>query len=321
MSVFLVSGDNEFLCRRFIGVLEKKALSKGWNLDWFDGDSLQSLRESLQGTSFLFQEGGTLSVALTKGKIDPETVLRFYERSKKEEGSALVVYHQGKPSAKSAFMEIQKKLKDHHRSYVRPAPYKADEAAVAFLSEEAARYDLVIPPRIAKAIVARAGSDIGLLSFEMLKISAYMKYAHPDDTEIGGVHVRRVLSSISTNIFSLLNALGKQDVKTVLKSLERIQKFNTPLMTFLLSSWPTILLWYQAAQMTGSRGVSPDKAASLLGVHKWRYKNIILPVAQRWGPTKLKSLVVHYSSSEAGILKGSVDVWTHFEGGLIKILW
>jgi DNA polymerase III delta subunit len=319
MSVFLVSGDNEFLCRRLIRDLEKQALGNGWCLDWIDGDDPHSLRTSLQGASSLFQESGTLSVALTKGKLDSDVVLRFHERTKGKGESALVVYHRGKPSAKSEFAKLQKKLGGQHRSYLRPPPYKADEEALTFFIEEAKRYDLVLPPPLGKALIERMGSDMGLLSFEMLKISSYMKRLFPEDTEIAPAHVRRVVSNTSDNIFSFVNALGRKDEKNVFKSLGRIQGLKTPLMTVLLASWPTVLLWYQAAQMTGLRGLSPDKGADTLGINKWRYKNIILPVGQRWGTSSLQNLVSHYSSSEAGILEGNVDVWTQFEVGLLKI--
>lgn len=304
--VLFVSGSEDFLRRRFIDELLEQLRTEGRVVDYADGKVKGSVESILDGGTFMTVE--TVIVISNPEKLD---LALLEEHHKAKDSTYILLCHiEGNPDGRTAFGKLVKAMEKQHKAFPSPPSWKADEVAVDFCLDESKRYGKTMEKRGAQALVSAAGSDLGVLHFEVLKAAtlASAKGASVIDTS----HIKGSFASLTeADVLPVLRALEERDMKRTLRMLERVKTTSRsdPTIKVCRILGATIHKWLAAANLDGL-GVSPKEAASQLGMkNAWYYETKILPAAQAWKEPGLIRLSQALAASERAVLAGHVDPW------------
>ena len=306
-----LSGSDGFRRRRALRKTIKEQEINGWRVSWADATDPMSIWDAA-AADVMFEAPVLVIVENPhKGKID-----LYREFMRRPEGdSVLLLYVETKPDTRTkagkAFTEFLKKDVKAKQVFDLPeSPWKREEEAVEFVILEARdTFGKEISRSLAHGIVQRAGTDRGLLHFELLKMSTLAEL--DSSSTIETVHVKGGLAPLAAALTTpLVNALVLRDSIKVARVLDRIKKTNkgdpTIYISRLLAS--TVYKWLGPIRMKAD-GVSPHDAALRLSLNEWYYRNKLLPQCARWTQDEVVELVGKLAESERAVLKGSVNPW------------
>lgn len=209
---------------------------------------------------------------------------------------------------------VARTQKKHISFRTPPPPWKAEAAVEDFLSEEARHYGLRFPGPLARALAAKVGTDFGVLSFELRKVSAII----PRGGEVTAEALKSVIAPIGeAGVAGLLSAVERcsaPDITRELQAVGRAGRFENIMQIVGLLAKPA-LRWLSALSLE-ARGVPPETAAREVGAHPFPYQNEILPTARALGEARVLRLIRALADAEEAVLHGHLDPWAVLATGL-----
>jgi DNA polymerase III delta subunit len=311
--VMVISGSEGFLRRREVLKGVHAARKTGRTVERAFGEDHEAIGELIEGGMF---GGPVLAIISKPAKIDADLV----EAQSAGDGTVcLVLHHEGKIKKGSAFDKAIVSVPQKHRIVFDRPPqrYKVKDYAIKFVVREAKRFKLGISTDLAEALVSKVGTDLGVLHFELLKVEAYIASTKAGDTITPKSLMATMTRSGEADLAPLVEAVGRADARMVLREMDALKlNFvgdNTG-RTLAACAWlgSAATKWLHAAALHEG-GASVDESAQRLEMHAYVYKAFNLPIAKRWGKTRLLTLVKRLSRVEMGVRKGHVDPWVELE--------
>lgn len=320
-SVVLIQGTEEFLVLRRIRDIARDHQERGYEVRHFDGSdpSQVSEMESVTGVSLFGAPAKVLAVVSNPHKLDIDWVEDLSENPK-EDFSAIL--HVKGTLAKSTrlYKKVGASLKKRGLVLTldQPAKHKIEDYAISFLQNElATEHGKRIEESLAKAIVRRAGSDLGVLSFEAWKL------AQLEETD--KVSIETVRGAVSTlakvEINSLIDAIKTRKAERVLKVMERMREtWNTdPTMAICGMLTPVLFRWAKALAFQ-KMDIPPNGAAEIMGANPWYWENIVLSEARKIGFRRIRKMISTISETQKATRSGRLSPWIILETGFISAL-
>jgi DNA polymerase III delta subunit len=312
--VVFVTGSDHFRRRRFL---------RGFVREMRETRTVQHVKGSDKGALIAalsepdFTGRPVLVVVDQANKVDLALVEDHHKG--KDNSAVLALHYEGTPRGNTKFGKLVKKLSGVHRGFTAPTTWDADEDAVNFCVEEAKRLGKPLTVDLAQALVSVIGSDLGLLSFEILK--AVRLAEARGEPGITTAHVKAVKADIAeAQVFPVVRALEARNVKRLIRTLTMVKARSKtdPTIWVCRVVGPNAQKWLTAANLD-AKGVHPDTAADQLGMKPWYYKNKVLPFAQRWKQAGAIRLIRAVAESERAVFDGHVAPWTGLVARLVKV--
>jgi len=310
--VAAVYGSEGFLRRRVIRLAIKEAVAAKRQIEFVDGKDPEAFEDAMSSTT-LFAEPQLL-VITNIDDIDPFVI---DAHSKGDNTVALLLVHEGDPKKKVGEL-IEFVPKPYRFSYAKPPPYKAGEVSAKFLIAEAKQRGLEVGPDLADALVSKVGTDLGMLSFEILKIEALLA-ARGDGSVVTADHIKdTMVMTGDVDISAVVDAVGRASVPRLLKAMDDVKRNSSKDPMLLTVAWLSkkAMTWLHASILL-QQGAGEDEGASRTGTPPYVYKSFIIPVARRWQTSRLITLVKRLSAAESAVKSGRVSPWTQLECGLV----
>ncbi|MBQ73235.1 MAG: hypothetical protein CMJ67_10065 [Planctomycetaceae bacterium] len=315
--VLAVTGDERFLCRRWLHHAMMGAYQAGYEVvhAGSDGEVIDALS---MGTTF----GQPTLILVPGGKVDPETV-RAHEADKPGRVCILMeVEGNADPKKHPAVALVKKK---HTITYCIPARKQDREGrAVKFLVMEAHRLTLnqqALSTDLAKAMIGVMGVDLGVLSYEMSKVTALVR--SQGGKQITSAEVKAVVKGhIGVDMQPVRDALASRHTAKMAKALVTLRRKSVTDPTMLLlraRGGPADLAyrWLQAALLL-DRGTTPQQIGAMLGSPSWVTERVTIPAARKWGTRNLANLVRDLAHVDRGVLRGVPAPWVACEAALLR---
>lgn len=303
--ILIASGSEDLLRQRFIRDIVTAKEAEGWETDKVDGLEEGAVRDALDGSG-LFSTRMSLVVVSNPHKVDLD-LLKAHAEVKKPE-TVLLLEVDGSPNARTKFGKwVKGDMSKHHRGFPKPKEWEAPKYAADFVEEEARRHGKSISPALAGALVKRVGTDLGMLSFEVLKLDLLMD---EDEKVIEAKHVKGTMAQIAeASLGPILDALSSRNEKELSKALARLRATTKSDPTIRVARFlgASVVKWMQVAHLDS---LPPSVAARELGLNPWYFENKVLPVAKRWGKSGTLRLVSDLATAERAVLRGAIDPWS-----------
>lgn len=309
--VSLISGSEDFLCRRVLNLAIKTAEANGRRVEFASDqegvqDALSSAVLFSEPMLLVVTDPASLDEDLVKGHDDNTVALVLYMETDAPKGMKSVVEAVPKP---------------YRFQFAKPPPYKAAENAIKFAVEEATKHGKVMPEPLAKALVEKVGSDLGVLSYEVLKVSTLLD-ARGWGSDIKPEHIlQTMMLTGEANIGAIVDAVGAGSVRKTLRALTQVRENwsqgNDPTLAVVAWLGNRATSWLHVAALD-EQGADEKEGAARSGLNPYVYTRFTLPVARRWGKARLITLLRHLSQVEASVKQGKIDPWTLLECSLIR---
>lgn len=205
-------------------------------------------------------------------------------------------------------------------------PSKAKEAqskAVQLARQEAERLlgpKDAIDDELAQALVRNVGSDLGVVAFEISKVTAFVR--SQGRSKVGVDDLRKTIRPKSDiDMEPIREALRARDAERVASALDRMRRSpgQDPLMLLLRArGGPADLSrkWLLAALLL-EKGSGHAEIATRTGTPEWAVQKDIISAAKLWGKSALRSLVSDLSRVDQSVLKGDPSPWVALESALL----
>ena len=203
----------------------------------------------------------------------------------------------------------------HRISFSKPKTRKAQiKAAVTFARKEAdvaMQSKDVLPLRLAEALVAAVGTDLGVVCNEVLKVAtlARARGVQPINVQLlkGTLH-----RPGGVDLAPVRKAMAASDPIAMMKALDRLKAgvSGDPVMLILRAKGaPGKLasLWLQVCFLI-ERGATTEEISHRLNIPSWSVKSEV-SAATRWGSKRLSKLMVSLAKVERGVLFGAPSPW------------
>lgn len=310
-----VSGSDTFRCRRWVRDKAREKADLGWLVVHADGSIPGSVRRA--AASGAFRKGLVLVVVATPQKLTQD----FLTSYKSEDVVVLLHHEKGKLDKRTKYCKFIQKLPAGQQVVFNlpDKPWELEGFAVEFVRAEAKRRGKALDERLAKGIVGVVGTDLGHLSFEILK-AATLADVH-GSSEISRDHIRGTIAGVTeASLMPLSDGLGGRSPLLVARALRRIRttRKRDPTIAVCRFLWKTSVARWVSVGALLHQGVDAEEVADLLGINPWYCRRKLIPVARLWGWEDLKHLVKILADSERGVLSGHVNPWRAFESRLLR---
>lgn len=263
--------------------------------------------------------GQTLVVVRHPDKCDLD-VLRTHIREGDDDLVVLLDYEGDVPGT-TKFAKFLVELGKSHRHFPHPSKaWEAESAAKAFCRSEAERCGHSLSEGLAEIIVERSGDDLGILSFEIMKMA--MLADIDGSTEITKHHVGGALAALTDlSPFPVITCLFEHRQSGALAiQMNRFRK--------RLKNDPTLLITSEmgkaAAQLIVvhelvKQKMSVEDISGRTKIPAWIVKTKTIPSLNRWPYVDLLRLMRILASSDRAVLNGSVNPWVHLTSQLLGL--
>lgn len=308
--VSIIGGSQEYLCRRGLNLAIKAAGETGRRVEAVAG---QDGIDDALSASILFRQPVLLVVQELEG-LDAEWL-----KSHKDNTVAVVLYYP-KDIPKGQADLVKAVPKPYQFIYSKPAPYKMAEKAIDFVLEECQRYGKEMERSLAKALVEKVGTDFGVLSYEVLKVSLLLD-ARGEGTAITPLHVSQTMVlSGEVDIGAVVDAVGAGSVVKTLRTLDAVKKnwqqAGDPTLAVVAWLGNRVTSWLHVAALDG-QGADEKEGAQRAGLNPYIYIQFSRPVARRWGKPRLIALLRRLALVEMAVKQGRQNPWAMLECALI----
>jgi len=316
--VFAVSGSEDFLRERDLAGIVDDHRKKGWRLDRVVGVSSGELRAAMSqdSLSFMTDDVPTLVVVEQADKVDIGLLERHAGRS--ATSVVLLLRHEGDPKENTKIGKFLKDLGKQHRNWPKSKEWDADKVAVEFVIKEFQALGKTIPVRLAEIFVARVGTELGFLSFEVSKISALSDAV--GKSEVDPDLVKGGMAPLAeATVQPVVEALARKDAKALAGHLDKLKRTTKDDQTIRLVRvlFDSVSKWLAVAEFR-DRGVGHDAAAAELGVNPWFWKNKVVPQAGAWTRADAASLMGKLGDAERNVRAGGVNPWAFLVSSLLS---
>lgn len=334
--VVVLSGGLEFLRLRELSRAVRAAGEAGRRVVRVAAGDEDSLQDVLSG-SFLFTD--TTLVVVESGSVKKKS--KKSKKSKVEEDGgqedgwgeesvaaiiahsasttnevSILVHHAEDLTPTSLAGQVVAALPDgRHAAFLSPKPWKERDFAVEFFQKDLKRLGKTIAEPLAEAVVRQVGVDLGLLSFEALKVSTLLDW--DGRTEVLKADLVGMLATFSAEDWQALkDALAGKNARGVLRALADIRsgpggEVYQKAHAVVTSS---VQRWLHAAALHEA-GVGEEEAAGRVGLHPFPYKKDVHPVGVRWGAAPLAGLLKDVA--QVGVRRGHMNPWVALESTLV----
>lgn len=314
--VIVLFGDEDFLCQRELRKALAAAHATGRVVERVDGSDNSALNEAIEP---MFGEQ-TLVVVSNPGKADPEILTDHLEAG--DNTISVLLHQKGKIRKGSKLDKVVSSLKKQHRiEFSRPSQnHKVEDYAVKFVVLEAERLGVTISTDLAEALVRKVGTNLGVLHFELLKVSAYLSFNEGGSQVTAEALKATMVQMGETTLNPLSTALGRASTRLVLREMNTIRQNSSDPeggLTLKVCAWlsRSATTWLHAAALEAD-GAGEAEAASRVSLHPYVYGRFVRPVAKRWGKARLTELVKKIAKAEASVKAGHVAPWIALECAL-----
>ncbi len=318
--VVLVAGSEWFFKRREVQKAIAAARANGRAVQNVDGSEEGALSDAIDSAMF---GGPTLAIVSSPAKADLELLAKHSQRD--DNTVAFLLYSEDTIKKNSALAKFAAELpKQHHIVFDQPdKAYKLEEYAIKFVVHEAHRFSISMDTDLAEALVSKCGTDLGLLHFELLKVSTYMA-GMKEGPKVTAAHIKATLAVVGeAGMSPLSEAVGKASVRAVVREMDRLCREhpapNASARTLAVCGWlgGQTTKWLHAAALHAD-GASESEASARLSMPPYVYKTFLLPITKRWGLTGLKRLLRLISDSENAAKTSHINPWIELEAGLVS---
>jgi len=315
--VAAISGDEHLLRRREVAnaiEIQKKA---GWEIDVIDGSQPGSISAALGQGGLFGDENKMVIVVRNAGKDNLKTLKEHHENGDPE--LVLLLDVEGKPKKNTKFGRFLVGLGKAHKEFNRPADWKLEDRAIDFVMAEMGTYDKILERDKARLLVQYSGTDLGVLSYEILKIATLMGPDGPTTVEV--THLKGGIAPLAeTPVEQVKQAVMTRNRLLVVNSLRRIKKTSKhdPTIMVARTLGPVLFSWLELVAYR-DQGMSGDDIADLTGQNAWYVKNKVLPQIQKWSMKDLKEALRCVAHAERAVFKGRLDPWALLTVGLARV--
>ena len=313
--ILIVTGSQHVLRRRFIRKICNQKSEGGWRVEQISGENRRSVVGALAMGGFFSERS---LVVMSKPEKAPLEMLQLYAKTEDPE-TVLLLDFDGDPKKNTKFGKWVATVRET-KSF--PAPQKEWDkapAAISFALAEVQANGFTLDTKLAGALVARVGSDFGVVAFELQKMMKLAKGR--GQTTIDKACIVDAISELSTaTLDPVLKALEARNVRVLLIIFDRVQRTNKNDVTI-----PTCrriaakaYQWLQATHLD-EEGLSPKEAADLLGKNAWFYETKLLPEARRWKEAEVVRLIRALALSERAVLRGHLNPWMGLSARLAEV--
>jgi DNA polymerase III delta subunit len=312
----LIEGNSPFLVRQRVNALESGMRQMDWDVVQVQGSVKGSVETAVAGNLFF---GKPLAVFVWDPAKDLEAVQRALEMTDQTLAVFLVhVYTKGSTTNRGVLKKAFPSLRTESFNE-ETRPWKMQEFASEFVTEQVTSLGWKLDPRLCSQLVARVGTDLGTLYWEIKKAVLLAKTENAPCIE--AAHLKRSMAPIASLQPSLLlDALSARSEKRFLVAAEQFRRSASGSEGNLVKwvvGWlsPSILSWAVASSLAET-GTPPALIAKRLGETKWKVENVTLPACKRWVFQDCCSLLGVLSDAEQAVVSGAQSPWILLVGGL-----
>ena len=313
-----VTGDDHFLRRRWLQHTTLGAYQAGYEVVHVgsDGEVIDALS---MGTTF----GQPMLIRVGGKEVAYETVEAHLADNLKSRVCIVMDVDGSVDEKKHPAVALVKKK--HLFTYSTPARKQDQEArARKFLTMEAHRLTSnqdALSADLARAMVKALGTDLGVLSYEIGKVTALVRSRRGGQIEVADV-TSLVRGKAGAEMQPIRDALAAAHAGKMAKALSKMRRKSASDPTMLLlraRGGPADLAyrWLQAALLL-DRAASVEEISSRLGSPTWVTKRTTIPAAKKWGTRNLANLVRDLAYADRGLLKGIPAPWVACESALLR---
>lgn len=314
--LLVMAGSQLLLKNRSVRSACQVAAAAGWRTERADGSVRGAVEASLSDTA-VFGDGVLVRV------VNPEKQdVKLYEAwvSAPTEGICLLLDYEGDPKGNTKFGKWVGTLtpKQYRCFTLSDKPWEAAREATKFVVDEFGRWGKTLDEDYAKAIVDRSGSDLGVLSYEVMKICLLADAE--GTTKIEAKHIKPCLAEIfEVAADPIIEALGEKNKKKLALALYRLRRSapNDPTIPISYLLAKTGQRWLKVASVASK---DPAIAAQELNIHPWYYKNKLLPPARTWGVAGAAKLIQTAAAIERSVKSGHLSPWNELEARLFALV-
>jgi len=309
--VSIVSGSESYLRVREVQKAMYAAAATKRRVETMPGSNHDAVDDAVSGAA-IFSEPVLLVIREIKD-MDPE-IVQAHAEDGDNTVAMLLVYEDDIPKKGPAFRVSEAVPKDFRFSFKKPRDYKAPELAAKFVQDQAKAAKLKMPPQLASALVEKVGTDLGVLRWEVLKLQVYLR-AIGEGPEVTPTHVMATMVMMGeANIGAVVEAVAVASEKHVLRALEAVKVNSSDDPTLPTVAWlhNRVRTWLHVAALD-AQGASEAEGVSRTNLNPYVYSKLTVPIARRWGTSRLVDLAHKLSSVEASVRRGIVDPWARLE--------
>lgn len=319
--VVILSGTEEFLRVREFREAITVADTTGRSVEYVKGTDSDEIVRIISSAGIFFQEE-VLIVVEEPEDIDVDVLLNHHESGS---GSVCVLLHcEGSIKAKTNLGKLANELpKRFVARFEKPKPWDLEEHARSFCVAEAARRKLTMSPQLAAALVQHAGTDLGVLSFEILKLELLLE--PQGGGEISSSHLKSVIAAFTElGPKPVVEALEVRDIRAVGVGLANMRRTHAgdlsgAVMQLCGFIGQVATTWLHVAELLKT-GSSPDEISSRVGQHVFVLRKTSIPAARKWGEAKLISLLKSVARVQRAVKGGHLHPWVELEAALFRAL-
>jgi hypothetical protein len=315
--LMMLSGDNRFIRRRAVRHLISQGHKAGYGITSAasDGEVIDAITMS---TTFglptlVVVAPGDLSVDTAKALISDKPpkvgILIEVEGPVDEKKMPVTALVHG---AYQTTFGLPKKRKDLEILASKFVSHEAD----SLLGQKGS-----IEKKVVAAIVRSVGTDFGMLSYEMIKVTALVRSRGGDKITVPDLQ-QTLRASAASDMQPLRDALARADEVSMAKALSKIRQksVSDPTMLLLRARGGPADLAYQwlRASLLLEKGMDARGIASDLGIPEWAATRDVIPAAKKWGMQNLSLLVHNLSLTDRGVLSGIPSPWVSCEATLLN---
>ena len=307
-TLIAITGDAGFYRRRAVTAAVEHQQKQGWQVLTADAAVPGSLSEAMFRNPFITGDDRPLLLVVDNPeKADPDFLRDHWKNS---DGSiVLMLVFEGNPAGNTKFGKLCADLGKQHRKYEAPKDWEAPDQAAEFCIAEALTRGRVLSRDLADALVERAGSDLGSLSFEILKIATLADIEGVP--EITTAHLQGGMAPLASSVPAVRQGLQARNASRLAKALIRLRKNakDDPTMNVTGVLRPAVTEWLAVSELM-SRGVGSDEIAARVKQNPWVLRTKTIPGIRNWTVPGLIQVVRGLAEAERARLNGTVDPWT-----------
>jgi len=319
--VVVLSGSHDYLREREIREAVTVADVNGRSVEYVVGSDRDEIARILSSTGVFFKEEA-LVVVDDPEDVDADMVLRHHERA--DNSTVLLLHQKGAIKATSNLGRVVKGLPDRFvAKFEKPKPWEEVDHAAQFCVNEAKKFGKRLDEPLARAIVKNAGSDLGVLSFEVRKLSFLLDAR--GESHVEAAHVKSTIASFSElGPKPVVDAIEKKDLAAASRALANMRRThagNPSGATLLACAWigRSATTWLYVASLH-EEGYNLGELSARTGMHEFLLKKTHLPVVRRWGKGRLISLVKSISRVERSVRSGHLHPWVELECAVFQCI-
>ena len=308
-----IGGTEEYLRNREVRNAALQTRKFGRSVVWAESDS-----EAVDALTSAETFGDPCLVIIDALHISPDTAQDLRENP---HGSCILLVVDGDLND-SKIPALSHVHGAYRVEYTQPK-FRKDKAKLAAKFARAEANSLLgkdsLPQPLAEALVRAAGSDLGVISYEVKKAAAFARAEGL--VEIDKTMIQKLIKPTnSVDMGGVIAALRRRDQKTLSKELDKIRRFSTSDPVMLLLRAPTgparqTHLWLKASYL--KRLPSKDMA-SRLGISEWAVNQDLLPTLKAWSTKDLRKLLGRLAAVDRGVFLGAPSPWDALEAALLS---